>query len=112
MSNFNSTVRSNRTGQYNPIHDYKSQQSKKTSFSHAERSRFHDIARELRTARGPQRARLTAELDSMTADKELTAADTRLIAVYAKSGSLQERDGYAPGDGQRMLDIARTAIDD
>lgn len=113
MSNFNSTFRSNRTGQYNPLkQEYNSQQSKKTSLTHAERTRFHEIGRELRTAQGAQRKRLTAELDRMSEGKEFTAADTRLIAIYAKSGSMQEQDGYAPGDGQRLLDMARSATDE
>lgn len=111
MSNFNSTFLSNRSGTYNPMHDYNSTQSRKTSLNHSERTRFHEIGRELRTAQGAQRKRLTAELDSMTADKELTASDARMVAIYAKSGSLQEQDGYSSDAGQQLLDAARGITD-
>lgn len=35
-----------------------------------------------------------------------------MIAAYAKAGAMQEQDGYAPGDAQRMLDMVRDASDE
>ncbi|WP_312284939.1 hypothetical protein [Yokenella regensburgei] len=83
-----------------------------TSLSLSERSRLQTIGKELRTARGQNRARLVAELDELSDSKEFTAADARMIAAYAKAGAMQEQDGYAPGDGHRMLDMVRNATDE
>lgn len=85
---------------------------KGTSLSPSERSRLQTIGKELRTARGQNRARLVAELDDLSDSKEFTAADARMIAAYAKAGAMQEQDGYAPGDAQRLLDMVRDATDE
>lgn len=85
---------------------------KGSSLSPSERSRLQTIGKELRTARGQHRARLVQELEDLSDNKEFTAADSRMIAAYAKAGAMQEQDGYAPGDAQRMLDMVRDATDE
>lgn len=112
MSNFNSQFPSgghSRVGTgYQNTFDVK---AKGTSLTHAERSRVQTIGRELRTARGTNRARLVQELDALSESKDFTAADTRMIAAYAKAGAMQEQDGYTPGDAQRIVDMTRDITD-
>ena len=80
---------------------------KGTSLSVSERTRLQSIGKELRTARGHNRSRLINELEQMTEGKDFTASDSRLVAAYAKAGAMQEQDGYAANDGQRLLDMVR-----
>ncbi|WLS81263.1 hypothetical protein Q3V30_22640 (plasmid) [Erwinia pyri] len=68
-------------------------QSKKTSLNPMERQRLQDIGRSLRSASGGRHQRLIEEADRLIGNRELTAADARMIALYAKSGSAAGANG-------------------
>ncbi|HEO9035866.1 hypothetical protein LQ759_15025 [Serratia marcescens] len=64
-----------------------------SSFNHQERQMLHDLGRRMRGANANQHGVYQQAVDELIGDRELTAADARMIALYAKTGSADGRTG-------------------
>jgi len=64
-----------------------------TSFSHQERQTLHDLGQRMRGANANQHALYQKALDELIGDREMTGADARMVALYAKTGSADGRTG-------------------
>ncbi|CAI1190713.1 Uncharacterised protein [Serratia ficaria] len=58
-----------------------------SSFNHQERQVLHDLGQRMRGANANQHVIYQKALDELIGDRELTGADARLVALYAKTGS-------------------------
>lgn len=71
---------------------------------------LHDLGRRMRGANANQHGVYQQAVDELIGDRELTAADARMIALYAKTGSADGRTGT--NDGAKwgeVLDALRDA---
>ena len=68
-----------------------------TSFSHQERQTLHDLGQRMRGANANQHALYQKALDELIGDREMTGADARMVALYAKTGSADGRTGSTEG---------------
>lgn len=68
-----------------------------TSFSHQERQTLHDLGQRMRGANANQHALYQKALDELIGERELSGADARMVALYAKTGSADGRTGTNEG---------------
>lgn len=64
-----------------------------TSFSHQERQTLHDLGQRMRGANAVQHGVYQQALEQLIGNRELTASDARMVALYAKTGSADGRTG-------------------
>lgn len=68
-----------------------------TSFSHQERQTLHDLGQRMRGANSVQHGMYQQALEQLIGNRELTASDARMVALYAKTGSADGRTGTEEG---------------
>ncbi|MBJ2067971.1 hypothetical protein [Serratia odorifera] len=82
----------------------------KSSFSYQEQQTLHDLGSRMRGANANQHARYQRQLEQLIGDREITGADARLIALYAKTGSADGKTGASTaGEWAQVLDAVRDA---
>jgi hypothetical protein len=68
-----------------------------SSFSHQERQVLHDLGQRMRGANANQHALYQQALNQLIGERELSGADARMVALYAKTGSADGRTGSTEG---------------
>ncbi|QNK33408.1 hypothetical protein HF675_04950 [Serratia sp. JUb9] len=125
-SNFNSLFKSNsgiadslnqhyRKGQQSIIRKpdqgtRRAVRSSASAFSYQEQQTLHDLGSRMRGANTNQHALYQRQLEQLIGDREITGADARLIALYAKTGSADGKTGTSTaGEWSQVLDAVRDA---
>ncbi|MCC3733506.1 hypothetical protein LLS47_11260 [Rouxiella badensis] len=83
-----------------PTKDIRTTGKISSSLNYTERQTLQDIAMRMRGANKNQMPELRAALDHLIGDRDLTAADARLIAVHAAYGAADGKTGETGGNEQ------------